>query len=94
MKINDGFILKEIEGLGGETKYVVITVGKASEKLGGMITVNETLKDIWRMIENGLTKAQIVDKIVETYDVSREAFSADLDKILSDLASAGILNDD
>lgn len=94
MKINDGFILKEIEGLGGETKYVVITVGKASEKLGGMITVNETLKDIWRMIESGLTKEQIVDKIVETYDVSRGAFSADLDKILADLASAGILNDD
>lgn len=94
MKINDGFILKEIEGLGGETKYIVITVGKASEKLSGMITVNETLKDIWKMIESGFSKAQIIDKTVESYDVSREAFSADLDKILSNLKNAGILNDD
>ena len=94
MKISEGFILKEIEGIGGETKYVVIAVGKASEKIGGMITVNETLKDIWELIEAGKTKEQIVDEMVKQYDVSREAFSADLDKILADLKAAGILNDD
>ena len=64
MKINEGFILKEIEGVGGETKYVVITVGKASEKIGGMITLNETLKDIWKLIEAGKTKDQIIDEMV------------------------------
>lgn len=94
MKINEGFILKEIEGVGGETKYVVITVGKASEKIGGMITLNETLKDIWNLIEAGKTKDQIIDEMVKRYDVTREAFSLDLDKILADLKAAGIFNDD
>ncbi len=94
MKINEGFILKEIEGVGGETKYVVIAVGKASEKIGGMITLNETLKDIWKLIEAGKTKDQIIDEMVKRYDVTREAFSLDLEKILADLKAAGIFNDD
>ena len=94
MKINEGFILKEIEGFGGESKYVVITVGKASEKINGMITVNETLKDIWRMIESGFSKAEIIDKMLESYDADRETVASDLDKILRELAAAGILNDD
>ena len=59
-----------------------------------MITLNETLKDIWKFIEAGKTKEQIVDEMVKLYDVTREAFSSDLDKILADLKAAGILNDD
>ena len=69
-------------------------IGKASEKIGGMITLNETLKDIWKLIEAGKTKDQIIDEMVKRYDVTREAFSLDLDKILADLKAAGIFNDD
>lgn len=94
MKINEGFILKEIEGIGGESKFIVITIGKASEKVGGMITLNETTKDIWRLIEKGYSKEEIIDKMLEIYDVSREEFSKDLDEILSELKTAGMLNDD
>ena len=59
-----------------------------------MITLNETLKDIWKLIEAGKTKDQIIDEMVKRYDVTREAFSLDLDKILADLKAAGIFNDD
>ena len=69
-------------------------IGKASEKIGGMITLNETLKDIWKLIEAGKTKDQIIDEMVKRYDVTREAFSLDLEKILADLKAAGIFNDD
>ena len=56
MKIKAGFILKDVAG-----KTFVVATGELSKKFKGMITLNETGKFIWNLLENDITKEEIVD---------------------------------
>ena len=53
MKINEGYILKEMAGAQKGT-YIVVAVGKATEKLSGYLTLNETGAFIWKTLEKDL----------------------------------------
>lgn len=58
MKINEGFVLREVAG-----QAVVIAVGEASEKFHGMINLNDTGKCIWQGIQEEMSEKEIVKKI-------------------------------
>ena len=57
MKIANGFKLKILQGKDGESeKGVIVTVGEASKKLNGIISLNEQATLIFKCIDQGLTK--------------------------------------
>lgn len=93
MKISDGFILREVKGANGEVSNVVITVGKAAEKLNGMITLNPTCAFIWRILEKGASREDVISKLIENYDVDKSEAETDVDYIISEFKKIGAIDD-
>ena len=86
MKIKDGFILRKV-GI----QYVVAATGKASENFNGMMRLNESGAFAFRLLQEGVTKEELVDLILAEYDVSEEAARRDVENFLAALGEADAL---
>ena len=86
MKIKKGFVAREIAG-----KTVVIALGEASKSFKGMIELNETAGVIWNMLYEEKDKSEIVKAIVDRFDIDEETASSDIDRFISALEGANIL---
>lgn len=87
MKIADGFLLKTVAG-----KNIVVSVG-AEVNFNGMLTLNDTGVYLWNLLQKDTTKDNILNKMLEEYDVSEEIASADIDAFIQKLRQANILED-
>ena len=88
MKIRKGFVLREVAG-----NTIVISVGAARDIFQGMIQLNETGKEIWKGIEEGLTAERIAQRLEEVYEVDLEEARQDTEEVIGQLEKAGILED-
>lgn len=87
MKIKSGFIKRDVAG-----KTMVVATGELSKSFKGMITLNETGKFIWELLENDITKEEIVNKMLEAYEgVTKELIENDVDKFISKLMEDKVL---
>ena len=86
MKIKDGFILRKVG-----TQHVVAATGKASENFNGMMRLNESGAFAFRLLQEGVTKEELVNRIVAEYDVSEETARADVNRFLTRLQEADAL---
>ena len=86
MRIRDGYVLREVAGT-----FVIISTGSENLDFKGVITVNEVGALIWKGVEAGKSKDEIVEKILSEYDVQKEVASADMDEFLEQLISKNII---
>lgn len=86
MRIKKGFVLREIAG-----QTMVIATGEASKSFHGMVTLNDTGRDIWLGLQDGLSENEIVDKLTSDYDISREQAAIDVKNLISKMNDAGFL---
>ncbi|MBQ4091609.1 MAG: PqqD family protein [Clostridia bacterium] len=86
MKIKEGFVLREVMG-----KKVVIAVGDASLTFRGMVQLNETAAEIWDHISKGCAKEEIVDAMLEKYDVPRQRLEEDVERSISLFLENGMI---
>lgn len=87
MKIREGFILRDVAG-----KTFVVATGELSKSFKGMITLNETGKYIWKLLENGAEKEEIVEAIMKDYDVQDRALvENDVNVFIEKLAGDNII---
>ena len=93
LNINEGFILRTITDASGEEKSVVITVGEAAKKLNGMITLNSTCAFIWKMLEKGATRQEIISSLANQYSVDSSVVANDVDEVLNGFTKIGVIND-
>lgn len=88
MKIKEGFVVRDIMG-----QCVVVATGEASENFAGMIKLNDTGKDIWEAVSAGKSEAEIVEQIVNDYDVERDRAEASVKKFIDDMREKGFIID-
>ena len=88
MKIKDGFILRSIAG-----SNVVVPVGDHAADLNGMITLNDTGAFIWRQLTEETDEAQIVNAILENYEVDEARAAGCVAAFLEKLKEVGCLED-
>lgn len=88
MKIKGEFVLREIAG-----DTILVPVGETALSFNGMITMNAIGKLIWNALEQGEGRDQMLQKILERFDVSEETAGGDLDEFLAKLEQAGFLED-
>ena len=86
MKIVSGFVVREVGG-----KTFAVATGALAKKFHGMITLGGSGKEIWEALQNDVTEEQIVDKLLDVYDVDRETAANDVSAFLSKLRKAGLL---
>lgn len=86
MRVKDGFILRKV-GI----QYVVAATGKASENFNGMMRLNESGAFAFRLLQEGITKDELVRRIVAEYDVGEEAARRDVENFFAALDEANAL---
>lgn len=86
MKINENFVLREVAG-----SWVVIPIGEKSVDFNGMMNLNETGVLLWRELEKGVEKEELVSALTAEYDVSAEIAAKDIDEFIEKLEKAGCI---
>lgn len=87
MKINENFVLREVAG-----SWVVIPIGEKSVDFNGMMNLNETGVLLWRELEKGAEKEELVSAMTGEYEVSEEVAARDIDEFIEVLKKAGCLD--
>lgn len=85
MKIKNGFVLKEIA-----SECIVVAVDSALN-FDGMITLNDTAKTIWLLLEKGAERDELVKALTDEYDVSDELAAEAVDNFVAKLEERGFL---
>lgn len=87
MKIDKEFILRKIAG-----DHVLIPTGKTALSFNGMITVNEQGAFLWQKLRDEISEEQLVDAMLEEYEVDRQTAQADVKEFLEVLRNCKILD--
>lgn len=86
MKIKEGFIIREVAG-----NFIVVAVGSAVKQFNGVITLNETGSFLWKKLQDGCEKEDLIDALLNEYEVSKDVAEADVTAFIEKLNGAGLL---
>jgi len=70
--------------LDGET----VLLDLASESFFGL---DEVSTRVWQLLRDGAGRAEIIDRLLEEYEVDREVLERDIEDLLERLAEAGLI---
>ena len=85
MKIKDDFALRKVAD-----SYVVVPVNSLTLDFNGVINLNETGAFLFEQLQKGIEKEELVEKMLDEYDVTREKASADIDLFINRLKDADV----
>lgn len=86
LKIKEGFEMRELSG-----QSVVIAVGEAVKTFNGMIRLNSSATELWKLLVTGTNQQSLVAFLLDHYEVDEETAVDDVEQILTQLRHAGIL---
>lgn len=86
MRLKEGFMLKEIAGT-----WVVVPIGQRVVEFGGMMTLSESGAELWRKLESETDMEELVNVLINSYDIDKETARGDVDQFLSSLREKGLL---
>ena len=80
MKIREGFILRQVMDI-----YAVIGIGSEAYVPNRIMSVNETGAFLWRMLENGAEKQELIDALLQEYETDPQTAEKDVEAFLNEL---------
>ena len=86
MRRNPDFLLRQVAD-----SVVVVPVGAATEKFPGMITLNDTGRCIWELLETEHTLDSLADAIAARYEVERDQARQDVEAFVARLIPTGAI---
>lgn len=87
-RIREGVILRNICD-----EWMLIAVGEAADHCLYVRHINDSFAWYFKLIEEGLSRDDIIDRTVEYYDASKEDISKDFDILTDQLYELGYLID-
>ena len=87
MKIKDGYLLRSVAG-----KNIVVSVGNNLD-FNGMLTLNDTGVFFWNLLQNDITKEDMLASVLAEYDVDKDEAGKDIDEFILKLEEAKLLED-
>ena len=88
MKIKEGYVLREVA-----RNNIAVPLGDAEVSFKGIMTLNDVGTFIWKMLENGATKEELLNAVLNEYDVDEETASKDIDRYIIKLRAEKIIED-
>ena len=88
MKIRSGYILRQVMDI-----YVVMGIGSEAYVPNQIMSVNETGAFLWRLIEKGTEKQELVENLVKEYEVDAETAEKDVDAFLTRLREKALIEE-
>ena len=86
MKLKSGFVLRQIN-----KKYYAVPVGPLAARHKILISMNGTCLFVWEQLQQDRTRQELLDAITTEYEVDVAVASADLERFLTALDGAGLL---
>lgn len=86
MKVKEGFMLRKIADI-----HVVVPVGESSVDFNGIITLNETAAFLFEQLLKETSKEQLLDNILQQYDIDQPSAQADIEEFCSRLKEADLI---
>ena len=86
MKIKEGFILREVAG-----SFIVVAVGDAVKTYNGIIKLNETSAFLWNKLVKGATEEELVDALLDEYEVEKEVAVKGVQSFINRLVEAKLV---
>lgn len=86
MKIVKDFVLRNMAD-----EYILIPTGSTTEEFNGMVNVSESAAFIWNNLEASTSIDDLVAKILDEYDVSKEDATNSVKEFLNVLLTKGII---
>ena len=87
MKIKEGFVLREVAG-----SHIVVAVGPAVKTFKGIINLNPTSALLWKALEKGAQKQELVEILLSEYEVEQKVAEQDVENFIKKLTEAGLIN--
>lgn len=86
MKLREGFITHASAG-----EHIMVTAGNTA--FNGMIRSNRTAGFIVECLKSDVTREELIAKMLEKYDATKEQIEPDVDRILEQLREIGAIDD-
>ena len=89
MKLKYDFAVREICG-----ETVAVAIGEGSRVYHNIISLNETARDIFKLIQEGNDEDAIVKKMMEEYDVTEERLRPEVQALIAKLREEELIVDE
>lgn len=86
MKIKKEYILRELAG-----ENIVVPIGTEAVNFNGIITLNDSGKRLFKLLQLGAEKDQLIELILTHYEVDLEQANKDVDVFIEKLLRNNIL---
>ena len=86
MKIKKQFIVRSIMG-----DNILVPCGDTAMDFNGLITLNDTALDIWRLLPEAEDEHVLVASLLDIYEVDEQTLRQDVNGFLSELRGADII---
>lgn len=86
MKIKEDFLLRKVAD-----SYVVVPVNSMTLDFNGIINLNETGAFLFELLQKGAENQELVNKMLEEYDVTPEIAEKDIEIFIQKVKEADIL---
>lgn len=86
LRTSPNYVLRRIAG-----QDVLVSIGEGLADFRGYIEMNDTASFLWKQLQEGKTKEELLEAIVETYDVDEDTARRDVDSCLDLLISKGMI---
>lgn len=86
MKIKQKVIYRQVVG-----EHMLIPVGDVPEAQNGLFALTEVGAFIWKQIETGKDEAELLDAILQEFEIDFRTASSDFNAFLDQLSSYGII---
>lgn len=87
MKVRSGFMLREIAG-----QAVVVPLGERVVEFNGIITLSESGAFIWRKLENEVSEKELVEYLINEYDIDIETARNDMEDFLNSMRQKNLID--
>lgn len=84
---NKAFLLSNVAD-----SWVVVPVGSAAVEFPGMLTLNESGRFLWELLETEQTVETLTQALTQRYEVTAEQAAADVQKFLEPLLKISAVN--
>ena len=86
MKKHPEFVIRQVAD-----RYVIVPVGTAAETLCGMITINDTGKFLWDLLETEQTYETLAEALVKEYEIDMDLALKDVKTFLKPILPTGAI---
>ena len=88
MKAKSGFVLRDVVG-----EKILMPTGDNIGQFKGTLLFNDISAFVWQKLQNPISREDLLQAVLDEYEVEETVAAADLDKLLQNLKDYGVIED-